>query len=109
MALLGLLLSFVGMDQFNAVSRFTFGILELQDGISIVPIVMGLFGISEILINMEQPLERKIYETKIKGLFPTLQDWMQSKWAILRVLSLVFFVDYFQGEEQFSVLSLLML
>jgi putative tricarboxylic transport membrane protein len=97
MALLGLLLSFVGMDQFNAVSRFTFGVLELQDGIGIVPIVMGLFGISEILINMEEPLEREIYETKIKGLFPTLQDWMKSKWAILRGTLIGFFCGLLPG------------
>lgn len=97
MALLGLLLGFVGLDLFTAIPRFTFGINELMDGIGIVPLVMGLFGISEILINIEQPLKREIYETKIKGLFPTLRDWAVSKWAILRGTLIGFFLGILPG------------
>jgi len=91
MALLGLLLGFIGLDLFTAIPRFTFGRNELMDGVGIVPLVMGLFGISEILINMEQPLKREIYETRIRGLFPTLRDWAVSKWAILRGTVIGFF------------------
>jgi putative tricarboxylic transport membrane protein len=97
MALLGLLLGFVGLDLFTATPRFTFGVNELMDGVGIVPLVMGLFGISEILLNMEQPLEREIYETKIKGLLPTLQDWLVCKWAILRGTLLGFFLGILPG------------
>ena len=97
MALLGLLLGFVGLDLFTAIPRFTFGINELMDGVGIVPIVMGLFGISEILVNMEQPLERKVYETNIKGLFPTLKDWVVTKWAILRGTLIGFFLGILPG------------
>ena len=97
MALLGLLLGFVGLDLFTAIPRFTFGVNELMDGVGIVPLVMGLFGISEILINIEQPLKREIYETKIKGLFPTLQDWVVTKWAILRGTLIGFFLGILPG------------
>lgn len=97
MALLGLLLSFIGMDLFTVIPRFTFGIGELEDGMGIVPLVMGLFGISEILANLEQPLKREIYETKIKGLFPTLQEWMAAKWAILRGTMIGFFLGILPG------------
>jgi len=97
MALLGLLLGFVGLDLFTATPRFTFGVNELMDGVGIVPLVMGLFGISEILLNMEQPLEREIYETKIEGLFPTIQDWVVCKWAILRGTLLGFFLGILPG------------
>lgn len=97
MALLGLLLGFVGLDLFTATPRFTFGVNELMDGVGIVPLVMGLFGISEILINMEQPLEREIYETKIKGLLPNIQDWLVCKWAILRGTLLGFFLGILPG------------
>ena len=97
MALLGLLLGFVGLDLFTATPRFTFGVNELMDGVGIVPLVMGLFGISEILVNMEQPLQREIYETKIKGLFPTIQDWVVCKWAILRGTLLGFFLGILPG------------
>jgi putative tricarboxylic transport membrane protein len=97
MALLGLLLGFIGLDLFTAIPRFTFGRNELMDGVGIVPLVMGLFGISEILINMEQPLKREIYETRIRGLFPTLRDWAVSKWAILRGTVIGFFLGILPG------------
>lgn len=97
MALLGLLLSFVGMDLFTVTPRFTFGLQELEDGVGIVPLVMGLFGISEILLNLEQPLNRDIYETKIKGLLPNLQDWIVVKWAILRGTLIGFFLGILPG------------
>jgi putative tricarboxylic transport membrane protein len=99
MALLGLLLSFVGLDMFTAMPRFTFGINELMDGVGIIPLVMGLFGIAEILNNLEDPLtvKREIYETKIKGLFPTLQDWIVAKWAILRGTVIGFFFGILPG------------
>jgi putative tricarboxylic transport membrane protein len=97
MALLGLLLGFIGLDLFTATPRFTFGINELMDGVGIVPLVMGLFGISEILVNMERPLQREIYETKIKGLFPTVQDWVACKWAIFRGTVLGFFLGILPG------------
>ncbi len=97
MALLGLLLGFVGLDLFTAMPRFTFGRNELMDGVGIVPLVMGLFGISEILLNIEQPLKREIYETRIKGLFPTLKDWAVAKWAILRGTFIGFFLGILPG------------
>jgi len=97
MALLGILLGFVGLDLFTATPRFTFGVNELMDGIGIVPLMMGLFGVSEILINIEQPLKRKIYETKIKGLLPTLQDWVVCKWAVLRGTVIGFFLGILPG------------
>jgi len=97
MALLGILLGFVGLDMFTATSRFTFGVNELMDGIGIVPLMMGLFGISEILVNIEQPSKRKIYETKIKGLLPTLQDWVVCKWAVLRGTVIGFFLGILPG------------
>jgi len=97
MALFGILLGFVGLDMFTATPRFTFGVNELMDGIGIVPLMMGLFGVSEILTNIEQPLKRKIYETKIKGLLPDLQDWVVCKWAILRGTLIGFFLGILPG------------
>jgi putative tricarboxylic transport membrane protein len=81
---LGLILASVGMDPHTGTFRFTYGTLTLRDGLGIVPIVMGLFGISEVLINVGTPVHRTFLKTKIKGLFPTLQDWKDSKWPILR-------------------------
>jgi putative tricarboxylic transport membrane protein len=97
MALFGILLGFVGLDMFTATPRFTFGVNELMDGIGIVPLMMGLFGVSEILINIEQPLKRKIYEAKIKGLLPDLHDWILCKWAVLRGTLIGFFLGILPG------------
>lgn len=98
MAAVGILLSTVGADIISATHRFTFGILELADGIGIVPVVMGLFGISEVLINMEKPSKAvKVFETKTRELLPTRQDWKRSSGPIARGSLLGFFVGLFPG------------
>jgi putative tricarboxylic transport membrane protein len=81
----GFLLSSIGQEIFTGTFRFTLGIYELSDGVGIVPAVMGLFGVSEVLINLETKLGiRSIVKEKITGILPTLQDWKVSIWAILR-------------------------
>ena len=94
---LGLMLASVGMDPHSGTFRFTYGTLTLRDGLGIVPIVMGLFGISEVLINVGTPVYRTFLKTKIKGLFPALQDWKDSKWPILRGTLLGFGVGVLPG------------
>ncbi|MCU0594476.1 MAG: tripartite tricarboxylate transporter permease [Desulfobacterota bacterium] len=84
MGLVGIILGSVGLDLISGFPRFTFGINELTDGIGIVPLVMGLFGVSEILENLEGNLQREIYKTRIRNLWPSFKDWMDSKWAIVR-------------------------
>jgi len=84
MGLVGIILGSIGLDLISGFPRFTFGINELTDGVGIVPLVMGLFGISEILENLEGSLEREVFKTRIKNLWPSLKDWMEAKWAIVR-------------------------
>ena len=84
MALVGILLGSVGIDMITGVPRFTFKIGELSDGVGIIPVVMGLFGIAEVFSNLETVIKRQIFETEIKNIWPTLKDYAQSKWAILR-------------------------
>jgi putative tricarboxylic transport membrane protein len=84
MALLGLLIGLIGLDPFMAKQRFTFGFKELMDGVGIVPLAMGLFGIAEVLLNLEGSEERDIYSTEITGLYSSMTGWFQAKWAILR-------------------------
>jgi putative tricarboxylic transport membrane protein len=97
MGLLGLLLSFVGLDMFTSAQRFTFGVNELTDGIGLIPLVMGLFGVAEILLNVEQSIERKIYETKLGEILPTAHDWMVAKWSIVRGTIIGFFLGILPG------------
>jgi putative tricarboxylic transport membrane protein len=94
---LGLILATVGMDPHTGTFRFTYGTLTLKDGLGIVPIVMGLFGISEVMINVGTPIQRTFLKTKIKDLFPSLQDWKDSKFPILRGTLLGFIVGALPG------------
>ena len=64
--------------------RFTFGINELTDGVGVIPLVMGLFGVTEVFTNIETAARREIFQTGIKNVWPSLKDYAQSKWAILR-------------------------
>src|SRR5688572_21310736 len=55
MAVLGLLLGMVGIDQMSGYFRFAYGVVELGDGLGVVPVAVGLFGLSEILLTAGQP------------------------------------------------------
>lgn len=94
----GVILGCIGMDPEHGVVRFGLGIFELMDGISIAPFAMGLFGISEVLINIEEGLgDRSILKTRIKGLFPSLRDWRSSIMPISRGSILGFFLGILPG------------
>ena len=64
MAAVGIVLGLIGMDQITAQPRLTFDRLELLDGIGLVPVVMGLFGVAEILSNLEQELKREVIKAQ---------------------------------------------
>ena len=97
MGAFGLILSCVGLDPIQASPRMNFNIIELWDGIDLAPLAMGLFGISEVLINIEKTVTPEILKTKIKNLFPTVLDWIQAKGAILRGSILGFFLGILPG------------
>ena len=97
MVFFGLILSQVGQDNLTAVARFTYNIPELFDGIGLVPIVMGLFGLGEIFYNLEKEMSTDIYQAKIKGLLPSLKDWLDSAWAILQGTFIGFFLGILPG------------
>ena len=67
MAAFGIVLGLIGLDSINARPRFTFGRMELIDGVGLVPIVMGLFGISEVLLNIEQVVQTRYFKDQDQG------------------------------------------
>jgi putative tricarboxylic transport membrane protein len=97
MATFGLIVGTIGLDNISGLARFTFNIPELLDGVGLVPVVMGLFGISEVLLNLELKTTREVFTTKVKGLLPTLEDWARSIWAILRGTLVGFFLGILPG------------
>lgn len=97
MVFIGLILGMVGLDPIAGTPRFTFRSATLLGGLDIIPVVMGLFGISEVLINMEQTLKREVFKTKVKGLLPTKKDWRDSAGPIARGSILGFFLGMLPG------------
>jgi putative tricarboxylic transport membrane protein len=97
MAIVGLILGGVGMDAISGRYRFTYGMQILADGVGLVPLVMGLFGISEVLENLETEIKRDIVSAKFKNLFPNLQDWKDSLGPISRGTVLGFFMGLIPG------------
>jgi putative tricarboxylic transport membrane protein len=96
-ALLGMLLSWVGLDLINGQSRFTFGNMELSDGIGVIPLVMGLFGISEVFTELEKDEQVQVIKTKIRNLLPTREDWRHSTGPIARGSVLGFLLGIIPG------------
>jgi putative tricarboxylic transport membrane protein len=84
MVLLGLLLGFVGTDVNSGVMRFSFDIPELTDGISFIVVAMGLFGITEIVSNVEKKEHREVFTSKIGRLMPSKEDFRRMWAPILR-------------------------
>ncbi|MFC7517677.1 tripartite tricarboxylate transporter permease [Herbaspirillum sp. GCM10030257] len=84
MIVLGLLLGMTGIDVNSGTQRFTFGIPELTDGINFVVIAMGMFGIGEIIRNLEQEETRTLTAKKIEGLLPTKADLKRIIAPVLR-------------------------
>jgi putative tricarboxylic transport membrane protein len=97
MAILGLLLAMVGRDPVTGNERYTFGLFILEDGFDFLTLGMGVFGIGEIFLNLESSMKAELVTTKIRGLWPTLQDWTVSRWAILRGSVVGFFVGLLPG------------
>ena len=83
MVFLGLLFGLVGTDVNTGAQRFTFDIPELCDGIDFAPIAMGLFGIAEIVVNLERRMERT-GAIKVGSLWPTREEIRRSIPAVLR-------------------------
>ena len=97
MVVLGLLLGLIGTDVNSGVLRFTFGIPELSDGIGFAVVAMGMFGVAEIIGNLELKDKREVFTSNVKGLFPTVDDFKRSWKAILRGTALGSFLGILPG------------
>jgi TctA family transporter len=85
MIVLGLLLGIVGTDVNSGVARFSMDIPELMDGIGFVAVAMGVFGYGEIISNLARhESAREVFTSKVKGLWPTKQDFKDMAPAVLR-------------------------
>ncbi len=97
MAALGLFIGTIGQDRMVGTLRFTYQLDVLADGVGLVPVVMGLFGIAEVLVNVEQSVARQIFKTHLSHLLPSRQDWARSILPILRGSVLGFLLGILPG------------
>jgi putative tricarboxylic transport membrane protein len=98
MAAFGLLLGMIGIDQMTGYFRFAFGVVELGDGIGIVPVAVGLFGLSEILESAGQKTPPDVKQPKLRDLLPSRQEWRESGMPIARGTVLGFLIGIVPGS-----------
>ena len=97
MIILGLLLGLIGTDVNSGVQRYTFGVKELMDGIGFVTVAMGMFGLGEIILNLEREGTAERVVMKITTLMPTREDWKRMVAPILRGTALGSFLGILPG------------
>ncbi len=98
MGLVGLILGTVGFDIVTGRPRFTFGTVELTDGIDFIPVAIGLFGIGEVLRAVEKGFKKhQVIDVKLSSVFPSAKDWLQARGAILRGTVVGFLVGALPG------------
>jgi putative tricarboxylic transport membrane protein len=97
MVILGLLLGTVGQDLYTGTPRFSFNMPDLADGLEFVAMVMGLFGIGEIIRNLEDETERTVFAQKVASLIPSWADFKTTIAPILRGTTLGTFLGILPG------------
>ena len=97
MVVLGILLGLSGQDVYTGTPRFTFDLIELADGIEFVALAMGLFGMVEIIRNLEDEHGRSVLVQKVKGLLLTKEDFKRIIAPVLRGTVLGSFLGILPG------------
>jgi putative tricarboxylic transport membrane protein len=98
MASLGLLLGMIGIDPLSGHFRYSFDIPELGDGIGIVPVAVGLFGLGEILSTPSRQVTGEVIRPKLRELWPNREEWRQSGWPIARGTVMGFLIGIIPGS-----------
>lgn len=98
MAVLGLLFGLVGIDPMTGFSRFSFGLVELSDGLGVVPVAVGLFGLSEILMTAGQATPPEVTKPRLHELLPSGAEWRASVWPVGRGTVLGFLIGIIPGS-----------
>ncbi len=98
MITLGLLVGMIGIDQMSGYFRFSYGVTALGDGVGLVPVAVGLFGISEILATAGSPEVREVVKPRFRDLIPSVQEFRDSGWPILRGTVLGFMIGIIPGS-----------
>jgi putative tricarboxylic transport membrane protein len=96
-AVLGLMIGTVGIDTQSGVPRFTFGMPELLEGIDFLPVIVGMFGVAEVLENIEQKVKQTALTGKIQRLLPDAKDWVAARMSVVRGTLIGFWLGTLPG------------
>ena len=88
----------IGIDPMTGFFRFSYGLVELGDGIGVVPVAVGLFGLSEILLTAGQPTAPAVKKPRLRELLPSREEWRDSLWPIGRGTVLGFLIGIIPGS-----------
>ena len=97
MILFGLLLATIGTDPLAGVPRFTLGSATLADGLDLSAVLMGLFGVAEVMIQLDRNERPEVITTSLRGLLPSRAEWKESAAPIARGSLLGFFAGTLPG------------
>ncbi len=98
MACIGILLGMIGIDNMTGHFRYAFDLPELGDGIGIVPVAVGLFGLGEILSTPSHKVVGEVIAPKFRELLPNRQEWREATWPIARGTVLGFIIGIIPGS-----------
>src|SRR5881227_4498501 len=98
MAAFGLLLGCIGIDPLSGHFRYSFDIAELGDGIGIVPVAVGMFGLGEILSTPSHQVTGEVIRPKLRELWPNAKEWRESGWPIARGTVMGFLIGIIPGS-----------
>jgi putative tricarboxylic transport membrane protein len=88
----------IGIDPMTGFFRFSYGLVELGDGIGVVPVAVGLFGLSEILLTAGQPAAPEVKKPRLRELLPSREEWRDAFWPIGRGTVLGFLIGIIPGS-----------
>jgi putative tricarboxylic transport membrane protein len=110
--LIGLLIATIGQDIMTGLPRFTFGLPQLLGGVDFIVIICGMFGVAEVFNCIEEPEEGELIKQKmhVRDMFLSWEEWLRSRWAIVRGTLIGFFVGMIPagGITTASLLAYLM-
>jgi putative tricarboxylic transport membrane protein len=98
MACLGLLIGMIGIDNMTGHFRYSFDLAELGDGVGIVPVAVGLFGLGEILSTPSRSVVAEVIAPKLRELLPNRREWRDARWPIARGSLLGFIIGIIPGS-----------
>lgn len=94
---IGIALGVVGTDVVQGAPRFVYNIPELMDGIDFIVVVMGVFGIGEVLVSAEEFMKMDSIKVPFSKLWPTMKDLADSRWPMVRGTIIGFVIGALPG------------